>query len=339
MGGSFLSSWLMPDVFMPVLLLCMGLLLFTPLKLADKIMISLLALLSLGMHNANPYICLIILVVIAFAAIFKAVRRSYIRNGLGVARILYCLSLIVLSQLLLGLLHYNYGGSFKSSKGGSVFLMGSLVEMGVVKQYLDENCQHKSYFICAYKDSLPRNFLWNEKSPIYKNGGWENNEKEYAAIAKDILTTPAYLKLVVAGSLKASVRQFSHYATGEAYSPWPKVSRALGENYPKDYQAYKRSRQFTGRLDFAFVNYSQTILFAGCMLFYVILLLDKRVADRYKWLMLYILLGLIINAWFCATFSGVFHRYQARLIWLTPLPLFLYVMNNNVFKRDRAAKL
>lgn len=332
MGGSFTSSWLMPDIFTPILILSMGLLLFVELKPFDKFSISLIGLLTLGMHNSHPYTCIAILALIAFSAVFENVRKVFLQVGLRTRKILYVLLLVIVSQILVSLLHYNFGGGFKSSKGGAIFFMGSLVEMGVAKQYLDDNCGRKFYFICQYKDSLPRNFLWSLKSPIYKNGGWDNNDKEYTAIIKDILTTPRYLKLVVSGSLKATIKQFFHYGTGEAYKPWIRVSKAIIENYPEDYLAFDKSRQNTGQLSFILVNYSQTIFFALSVMFYAILLLKSKTSNWCKLLMIYILLSLIINAWFLGTFSGVFHRYQSKVIWLMPLPLFLYLINKTSSK-------
>lgn len=334
MGGGFTASWLMPDIFTPIALLCLGLLIFIPnLKSIDKVIISVLAVLSVGMHNSNPYICLVVCLIALVSYMFPRVKSGYVASGIHIRRIFYSILLIIGSQFMVSVVHYYYGGEFKSSRGGVIFLMGSLVEMGVVKKYLNENCNEKNYFICQYKDSLPNNFLWNSKSPIYKNGGWKKNEAEYTAIIKDILTTPKYFGLVIKGSANVTIKQFFHYGTGEASKPWPRVNHAIFINYAEDYSSFENSKQSTGKLHINFINYVQTFLFAICALFYFIMTLYNKAEPKHIYLMFFVFFILVINAWFCSTFSGVFHRYQTRVVWLFPLPIFLHFMNRLSFKK------
>jgi len=73
------------------------------------------------------------------------------------------------------------------SKSKHIFYMGHMVENGILKKYLDENCATHNYKICEYKDSLPPNadrFLWDfENSPVYKMGGWKACKNEFMQLS------------------------------------------------------------------------------------------------------------------------------------------------------------
>lgn len=329
MGGSFNVSWLMADVFTPVALLCIGLLLFVKnLKKRDLIIISVLTVLSVGMHNSHFYIFLSLSLLVLIGFILQHIKETFKNAGLNVKRVIYIISLVVLSNLTLSSIQYALSGNFTSSRGGPIFLMGNLVEMGVVDTYLAENCDRKHYEICQHKDTLPNNFIWASNSPIRKTGGWEGSKKEYSEIIKDILTTPKYLKTVVYESLWLTLKQFFHFDTGEAGKPTERVEMSISLCYPHEYLSFSTARQSSGTLNFAFVNYIQTLILGACFFIFLLIFIYRRLTLRYRLFIIFILAGLVINAWVCGTFSGVFFRYQARLVWLVPLPLFLYAVEN-----------
>ena len=83
------------------------------------------------------------------------------------------------------------------SKVSHVFLIGKLVENGVLKSYLDAECANKNYEICKYKDSLAPenysgNFLFHPNSAFQQTGAWSKPHDEYKHIISDILLTPKY---------------------------------------------------------------------------------------------------------------------------------------------------
>jgi hypothetical protein len=327
MGGSFDVSWLMADVFTPVSLLCTGLLLFAGnLKTRDSVVISVLAVLGIAMHNSHFYIflCLGLLLLAGFG--IKAIREKYRMAGIKARRVMYIIALTMISNFFLSSVQYMLCGSFTSSRGGIIFLMGNLVEMGVVDTYLAENCELKHYTICQYKDTLPNNFMWASNSPMRKTGGWEGSKDEYTAIIKGILTTPKYLKTVVFKSILLGFKQFFYFDTGEAGMPTERVDMAINMYFPHEYSRFRQGWQCLGTLNFGWVNYIQTLIVGACLFCFLLVFLYHKLTIRYRMLILVILAGLIINAWVCGTFSGVYPRYQARLTWLMPLPLFLYAV-------------
>jgi hypothetical protein len=308
----------------------MGLLVFVKaLKIRDIIIITIISILSIGVHNSHFYICLCLLFLLLMGSIFNKVRKTYDIVGIKLKRLFLILLLIFCSQGCLGLVHYVFSGSFKSSRGGIVFLMSNVVEMGVMDIYLDENCGHKNYKICAYKDSLPNNFLWDVNSPIKKTGGWAANEDEYSVIVKDIMSTPRYLKTLVYKSAIYTVKQFFNYDMADISKAGDRVNNAVRDNYDDEYNGFLLSRENTNTMQVGFINFTQDVIVSICLIIYFFVLVNKKTSPRNRFFILFILSCLIINAWICSTFSGVFPRYQTRVIWMLPLPLFLHLARNS----------
>lgn len=327
MGASFVSCWLMSDIFTPITILCLGFLLFnTNTRKLLIIVISILFVISIVMHNSHFYICITIVLILLFGFIIKPIRVLFKKEGLYLKRLCYIFTMVVLSSFLSSALHQAYNGNLKSVQSGVFFLMGNLVEMGVIDSYLADNCVQKNLKICQYKDSIPNNFLWSEKSPLSKDGGWIEHKEEYTFIVKDILTTPKYMIQLVYKSVLLTLKQFFLFDTGEAKEPTPRVEDAISNFYPDSYEHFISSRQSIGKLDFQLVNFFQTLIFGLCLLIYCLVFLLRKMNTRYRLYMAFILLSLFINAFICGTLSGVFPRYQDRLVWLLPLPLFAYIM-------------
>jgi hypothetical protein len=324
-GASFNAGWLMPDFFTSVSVLSMGLLLFAPqMRKFDSALVSVFFILGLVMHNSHFFISMGVLGLFMFGFIFPKLRIAFKDANIHVGRVVLVMGLAIVSNLFTASVHYHYGGGFKSSRGGVIFFMGNLVEMGIVDKYLADNCDTKHYQICQYRDTLPNNFIWASNSPIYKTGGWKGSEPEYAEIVKDIVTTPKYALKVAGMSLAMTMKQFMHFNTGEAYQPCPRVKEAFALFYPYEYSRFVRSRQYQGLLDFSFVNFTQSLIFAFSLCVYLLVLLYNKMNPTYRLMILFVLIVLLLNAWVCGTFSGVFFRYQARLVWIMPLPLALY---------------
>ncbi len=333
MAGSFEVSWLMPDVFTPISILCVGLIFFVNnLKKRDSFIISGIAILSNGVHNSHFYICMCLTLLFLLGFIFRQLRRIFDFSGVKIRRIFFVLLLLICSNLMLSGIHYLYGGGFRASRGGSVFLMSNLVEMGIIDTYLAENCSAKNYKLCAYRDSIPNNFLWAENSPINKTGGWVKNEAEYSAIVRSVLTTPKYFAAFIYQSVIYTFKQFFNYDMVDITLPSERIDAAIARNYSHEYLNYLKARQSTNRISFGLINFIQNLIIGLCLLLYSIIFLYRKMTLKYRLFVLFVILAISINAWVCSTFSCVSPRYQARVIWLLPLPLFLYCLDSSRFK-------
>jgi len=334
MGASFNVSWLMPDVFAPIAVLSIGLMLFaSSLPMYVWGFLSVMTIVGVAIHNSHLYICLGLVMIGLFGYVFGPIRKLLYGSGIKLKRLFLLVGLILFSALFSAYVNYVYGGGFSSSRGGKVFLMGSLVEMGVMDAYLGENCEHKNYRICAYRDTIPNNFLWASNSPIYQQGGWAGSEAEYSDIVGDILTTPKYLKSVVWKSVLRTFSQLMHFDTGEATLATPRIDMTFKRFFANEYDNFYNGKQNQGKLDFRFVNHCQMAIFMFSGFIYALVFYKNGMSMPIRTLILFILMALLINAWVCGTFSGVYFRYQARLLWLIPLPIFLFLSKYN---RDKA---
>ena len=334
MSGSFYTGYLMPDVFTALALSSLGLLLFIEkLDIKDFAAISVLIVISLGMHNANIYIFLGVLIVIMAGFFFRSVRQIYSKAGIRLKRLLYLFVLAIIAYIFSSALHHYNRGEFKSSRVGLFYFMGNLVKMGIIDNYLDDNCATKHYSLCQYKDSIPNAFLWDPASPINKNGGWEANKDEYSTIIKDILTTPKYSMSLIYESGINTLKQFSNFDAGPFLTgsgalciPTEFVKSTLGSYYPEEFSSFSGSRQSENRISFQFMNFIQELAFGIFIFLYIMVLLYRKMSLRYRMLIVFILLCLVVNAWIFGTFSHASgDRYQSHVIWLLPLPLFLYL--------------
>ncbi|MFC0513014.1 hypothetical protein ACFFGT_02345 [Mucilaginibacter angelicae] len=339
MGASFEVGWLMSDVFASIFVLGIGLLLFYGnIKWYHHALISFMTVLSIAMHNSHLYICIILCSLLMAGFVFKSTRAKLFVVGITLKKVFYVLFLAVLSNVSLSLIQYSFNKQMAASKGGVVFLFGSFVEMGVIDKYLDENCNRSNLKLCKFRDSIPSNFLWDQRSPLFKLGGWDKNREEYSLILKNIVSSPKYWGIIAYKSTLLTLKQFFQFDTGEASKPWPIVNEAVEQYFPSDYSQYISSRQNKEALNFDFINFTQRVIIAISLLTYIYEFLHKKMASRYRYLMAFILIVLVVNAWFCGTVSGVYPRYQSRLIWLVPLPLFIYLSDYTPLKRIRALR-
>jgi len=332
MAASFEVSWLMPDVFTSILILCLGLLIFkNDIIIRDLIVVSFLLILSIGVHNSHFFIYIGLCIIVFAGFLIKKTRKAHDNLNLNFKRLAFIISLGISSYFITGGIHYFYGGTFKSSRGGAIFLMSNLVEMGILDSYLNDNCAKHNFTLCAYRDSIPNNFLWEENSPIYKTGGWARNEKEYSTIIYNILTTPKYLKTFIFKSMVYTVKQFFNYDVIDINKPSDVINEAIMGNFNQEYNNFLRARQNNDKISFGLINFTQNIIVGICLFLYITILVLNKTTTEFKLLLIFILIALFLNAWVCSTFSGVFSRYQSRVTWLLPLPLFLHAMSSPAF--------
>lgn len=324
-GASVNVSELIPDIFTPVFLLGLGVLLFSStINRRDLIIISLVLCFSISVHNSHFLIAGIFMAL--FTAMFGFRKFRPILTFISPQRIILIWSLIVSTYFVSATVNYSLNAGFAVSKTSSIFLMGRLNETDILYEYLGENCSDKNYKICQYKDSLPWDFIWDyANSPLYKTGGWLANTEEYSNLIRDVLTTPKFLVKFLTRSVEASFKQFFLFDVGNT----PKLVQdsspfyAMRTHYPTLVKEYLSAKQNNGLLDYSSINNFQKYLVALSMLGMVVLILSGSVSMERKLFIIYIVICLLINAAVCGSLSGVSDRYQSRIIWLIPLPLFL----------------
>lgn len=335
-AASFNVSQLLPDIFTPVSILCLGLILFAPnMKMRDKDITILILIFSIAVHNSHLYINILLLFAVTILFIFRKFREEMKVFALKIRRIIICWIVLLFTYLMVCTVNASLGAGFSFSRVGHVFLMARLIDMGILNEYLNDNCSKYHFNLCQYKDSMPWDFLWDsENSPLHKSGGWTSPQvkDEYNAIIRDVMTTPKYAKLFIMKSVESTMNQFFYFSAGDG--PFQGKESApyvvISAYYPTDVKEYLSTRQHGKTLDKELSNDGQTYLFGISLFFYMVLFLYPGLAGKYKWIILFILAGLLANAFICGSFSIVLERYQTRVIWLLPLPLLLLIANREV---------
>jgi hypothetical protein len=304
--ASWVASFIMPDVFSAAMLLA-------------------ILCYMLSAHRHGLYLCFIatcvlmhnshFLILPLFAVLVWLVSKPY-RNK---AANLLLLS-VGLFTTMCGI-NYAKGFRFKLSAGSHVFMMGKLSETGILKTYLNDNCDKKSYALCNYKDELPPNawdFLWDETGPLYKTGGWDSSRAEYNAIIKDVFTTPRYAAMFAGAAITGTAQQLTR--NNITVDPLPAnaiAGQMIARHYPKELNAYSRSMQTTGAIKTANFNYGYLLVFVLSSV--LILHHRKRIyTPNIKFLYLFTLLFILCNVFVTATFANVLDRLQLRVSWVLP---------------------
>ena len=214
------------------------------------------------------------------------------------------------------------------AKSRHIFFMGAMNEHGILKVFLDDNCETTNYQLCAYKDSLPKRafeFVWDADGPVNKMGGWKACEDEFNTIIFQTLTTPKYIGLHIKASLAATVEQFSKIKINDGNIPFPKgslVYERMVNYFPGELQQFEQSKQNRNELSFTKkLNdlYRIVVLLSIAGILLSIFLLKNKRRRNYLSLTVLIILGIVINAWGSATFSNAIDRFGAKMIWLLPL--------------------
>jgi hypothetical protein len=231
-------------------------------------------------------------------------------------------------------------GEFYISRSGHAFLMGRMVDTGMLKTYLEEHCATEHYGICAYMDSLPKTssaFLWRDDSPMAEQGGWASTKKEYDRIILGSFIEPRYLLWHAGASLTSTGEQLCAWEiNGALTSQWYRTSDSppyvkIAQNMPYELDAYLGSMQNGGRgeLDMHWPDNIYRFVLLASAIAAVWLLMRRRKDGRSMEARLFLafsLAAIAIGAWACATLSVVDTRYLGRDSWRLPLAVIIAAM-------------
>jgi len=249
----------------------------------------------------------------------------------------------------------NHKKEFVISRASNVFIMARFMECGVLKKYLDDKCPDSQTRLCNYRDKLKVysfQFLWDNDSPLYSDCSlqpwdecWIEKNAEYAPIISEIYTTPKYLGMFLEASIEISLTQVITLSI-EDLIPMKEnsgVQPQIQEHYQNELDQYTSSRQYDHTLTYGVSALIQNIAVALSALIIIVSLrfksVRKALSPSHAGILIIIFTGLILNAFACATFSGLAGRYEGRVIWLIPLMmlgiLFRYILSRQEQNRAR----
>ncbi len=328
---SIKSSTLIPDVFTPLTILCFAILLRRNQAAILRLWFMAVMIFCISVHQSHLMILLLAFLLFTLSEIIQNGWQEVIAKA---RPLWFLLPILLFSIVVTPLLNLSYSGKFFWSKSGGIFMMGRLADNGMLQDYLRKNCDAHSYEMCNYVENIPSDFLWDDRSPLHKMGGWENPSLEYDRIFWDMMTTPKYFAQFCYKSLSASVVQFFTFnislrAENDAMGHDSPPHYALRTVYSHEMNQYLGSNQNIKRLDYTPLDIRQTWFIIGLFSLFALIKISKlgKYTTTFNRILSLIFFYTLSNAIVCGTLSIPNPRYQTRVFWLIPLVILIVIIS------------
>jgi hypothetical protein len=333
-GVIWYSGQLMPDVFTPVAILSLVLLLVGNFNILETIFIAGIFVVAAASHSSNLLSTLLTFIILLITMLTSRAKKGMV---IPLRKWMMVGMLVIAPWLLLPSLHLWFGGNFVVNRGTPVFLMGKLVENGIMKEYLYDHCETEQLKLCPYRDSLPNSasfFIWEPSSPLYKIGGWEANKEEFSRIEKETFTNPKYFLRNAEESVIHTMIQLFENRAGEGLTKNLEQSNTywkIKEWFPFEFEEYTDSLQNSNLLNFKNQNRLQTFFLIISVLI-VAGFLFRKFPSAYNPRMRMLISGVVIfifcNAFVTASLANALNRLQGRVSWLFIFVACLVLIEN-----------
>ncbi|MBT3648620.1 MAG: hypothetical protein HN542_10310 [Flavobacteriales bacterium] len=324
---SWYAAQLMPDIFTLIITLaCAAVVLEKHISVRWLSIYATIIFFGLLTHLSHIPLLLLILIGMGFLLWKSPVVLD------GRKKLVTLSAPLILAILFTCSFNAYHGMGFRLSLASNAFITANLGEMGILKMYLDENCDSQPMSLCDIKDDLPKEtygYLWDPEGPVQQHpDGWAGANEEFKPIVRDFFFNVRYSKWFLFSSVKATMKQLFQieigsgiqYAYGEGTPPfWP-----MRDHFKQELNEYLISVQNKGDLlpisFFKYVNY--------ITLFLAILIIGRAVVTRSLSPELGLLLILFLSAYFfnaaiTGVLANVYERLQCRLLPLVQLTAIL----------------
>ena len=328
----WLVSQLMPDVFAGIIFLSSFLLaLNDQLPARSRLSLAAILMISTAVHTSLLPIAAFFVAWLIIIKLVARLRRAAALRGAVLASLIVPL---IAGGLSTATLNYRMHLGFKFSPSGQLFMLSRLFADGLAADFLRENCPKQPLIACSYLSQLPRTqteFLFDNHPLLWEMIGQQG---EMDKIVHGTLATHKLRFLT--SSIKETLLQFAAFRTGDEVRSYhaKEWNRAVvAQVFPRDFRAFLSSRETRGHL-LPLANAAAAIDTVALWLSVVICLPFGWIKPmgRLNQFFYSAMAFLLINAAVCATFSGVFDRYQSRVAWLAALCATAYVCS---WLRDR----
>jgi len=321
------SSFVMPDIFGAMAVLCIFLLGFSNrLSRVQAIWLIVLGALAIAVHLSHLVIAAACLVVVLCLR-FDRIRCAFLPLAGAIV-------------ILLGTNFYAFQ-KLSISPHGSVFMLARLSGDGNTKEVLETYCAQKKWYLCAWVDRLPADsdeFLWNGKGPVWSHpGGPIGLAPEASEIVSYVIRTRPWAVLVSA--LRNMSTQLCMIQLGDTLHADHldvTVAKSVGQYFAEsELKQLNNSRQMKSELanDALWFSRLSMLGFYGGLVFslYILFTLwraqpvvrERQNAQAVVGFILILWVGILANAFATGALSKPHHRYQARIAWLLVLPPLL----------------
>lgn len=326
------TSQFMPDLLSGLLILSIFLLFFSPphARLSKFSYLVVIFLANIA-HYSNMGLSVIACGLLGVTWLVSVFQRD--KNS---KKILINVALLVLSTLsaVLFVVHNNYRHKkvLGVTETANVFMVAKFVEMEILQDFLDENCQTQNYRLCQQQETLATNgndFLWSNQSFSKYEPSWIEANSDFEGIVQGVFSQPKYIWRGITYILKGTAQQFFQLRVGSGLESLDESPRqSIHDFLPEQEEALLQSRQSREKLDFTVVN---TFTIAGLLMAILcggFFLSRPRVTDSARLIEKYIYfvaIGLFANAMLLGTVAIISDRYQSRISWLVALIVPLVV--------------
>ncbi len=327
------SNQIMPDIITSFMILVLYLF-FTSVS---KYKFAYLAVLLVFLITHFSHFPILLFSATTIAGLQYFFRMHTLKNLMYKTAAVYVI--VALGVVVIAAQSYKNEQGFVFSHSSNVFISGRLSETGLLKKYLQKNCNTIQSPLCEYADSLSpsaADFLWNDNSAINKvarkhfqqqsNAHPTSEEKWHylnndllKPVVRDLFTTPKYLVQFMYYGFRESVVQFFQINIGSGLSSygvnsppyWP-----ILVHLPTELSSFLTSVQNSGTLHFDTINLiNYVVLLASFLLIWYAWITGKLSAEI-KVLCVFIVVCMYWNAFFTAALANVYDRLQARVTWL-----------------------
>lgn len=329
---SWVVSQLIADVYTGLAILCTALLIKGKQGKFNTILLYTLYFICIAVHSAHflSFIAIILLLLVFNRYVLKELPVKQVRKTMVI--------MLVLTVATIGIM----GASM--SKSRPMFFMVSLLDKGILKPALDEICVDSTYNLCKYKDELPTDvnlFMWENSSPMAKEGGWRATHPEYKHIVSRILGEPKYVWMYIKTSTAFTLKQLATFNIGDGNTPFPKYSNVHNDMLRfLPYEADNFLQSMQNKKDIKpllkIPNYIIYVTVLVSIVMIILLVLKSPTPLTIKLLMI-IIVGIVINEAMCATFSMINGRYGCRVMWLIPFTAIIFTLSK--LRKPEQAKL
>ena len=314
------ASQLMPDVFTPLLVLVLTLLLFTPERLSrnEHAWLALFAAFMIAAQQSSVPLSLALLLALTPP---RRILGAAVPAGRAGLVVLAAPPLLAMTALVsVNLIADGRAALFPY---GNVFILARVIYDGPGMDVLRRDCPGAGWRLCGFLDRFPATsdqFLWRPDSPILLAGG----HKVVSAEADAIIA--AGLRAEPGAALRAwlhnGIVQLGRFASGDELHACPTtVTPWILRDFPQfEHAAYAAARQTNNRL--AVPAWMQTLHavvalsgIAGCGVVLIVALRRRHVAAGFA---ATVLLAVLANAFIAGGFSTPHHRYGSRVMLLAP---------------------
>lgn len=243
----------------------------------------------------------------------------FARRRLSLAGLITASGAIAAGAALLLAANFALSGRVAWTPGGYGIAFGRMLEDGIVKRYLDDNCARVTLKLCPHRDELPKTadeFLWSD-SVFNRLGRFAGLGEEMRFIVIESLAR--YPLTQAATATTATARQLVMVATGYGVHNQLWHTYGIMERFiPAQVAPMRRAAQQRGDFDFAPLNLLHVpvaYLSMVCLVGLVVAGALRRRLDAVTLAATTVTLAILGNAFICGALSGPHDRYGSRIVW------------------------